>query len=64
VVDSEEILTIRACADFLKVHPKTLARWKRDGTFPLPCIPVGSRVRYRKRDVLAWLSARERRADS
>jgi excisionase family DNA binding protein len=62
-VTDDELLTTRECAAFLKVHEKTLSRFRRDRSHPLPCVRLRSRVRYRKRDVLAWLSAQERRAD-
>lgn len=44
---SDEILTHREAAAFLKVHPDTLTRWVAEGIVPRPG-KVGGRLRYLK----------------
>jgi excisionase family DNA binding protein len=44
---SEELLTHREAADFLKVHPDTLTRWVNSGVVPKPG-KIGGRLRYLK----------------
>lgn len=54
---ADGLLTTRQVAQYLNLHEKTVRRWTRDSSNPLPCVRVRSRVRYSLRDVLAWLSA-------
>jgi excisionase family DNA binding protein len=56
------LLTTKQLADYLAVHEKTIARWRRL-TDPLPCVHVRSRVRFSLADVLAWVARTERRAE-
>ena len=44
----------------LDVTPGTLAVWRSTGRYNLPFIKVGSKVRYRRADLEAWLDARTR----
>jgi excisionase family DNA binding protein len=54
---AEPLLTIREVAAFLKVNERTVRRWVvREG---LPCIHLGTRLRFSQRNVLRWVSARE-----
>lgn len=59
----DELLTTRELAAHLKVHPKTIARWTRLHSNPLPCVRVRSRVRFDLSHVLAWVSSAERSAE-
>ena len=59
----DRLYTSREIAAFLHVHEKTIARWTRLRSDPLPCVHVRSRVRYVLRDVLAWASAQQKGAD-
>jgi len=52
-VDSD-LLTPQQAADYLQLHPVTLARWRSRGT-GLPYIFVGDQIRYRRVDIEAWL---------
>jgi excisionase family DNA binding protein len=49
--------TAAQAAAYLHVHVKTLYRWIR--TRGLPCVYVGSRLRFDPRDVLQWVEARK-----
>lgn len=54
----EALLTVVEVAGLLRIRPHTLYdwRWKRIGP---PAIKVGGAVRYRRRDVEAWLDERQ-----
>lgn len=55
---SDQLLDPPSAGRWLGVHVNTLKRWRRTGTGPR-YIRVGrSRVRYRVRDLDAWLDAR------
>jgi excisionase family DNA binding protein len=53
----ERLLTAHEVADLLQVHLRTVRRLVADGG--LPCVRVGTRVRFDPRDVLRWVSARK-----
>ena len=54
---SERLLLLREVAELLRVNERTVRRWiTREG---LPCIRLGSRLRFSPRNVLRWVSARE-----
>ena len=47
-INTDELLTRREAAEFLKVETSTLAAWASRGTPKLPFIKVGRLPRYRK----------------
>jgi excisionase family DNA binding protein len=47
--------TIHDVAAYLRIHEKTVARWVRSGR--LPCVRIGSRLRFDRQDVLRWVGA-------
>jgi excisionase family DNA binding protein len=51
--DAETFLTEAELAALLKVSPRTLQRWRVEGTGP-KFRRHGRRVRYSRADVLAW----------
>ena len=53
----EPLWDVVEVAGFLRVHPKTIPRLMR--THRLPCVRVGSRLRFVPSDVLRWVSARK-----
>lgn len=57
---TEKLLSKRAVADILDVHPQTIMRHVRQGSFPQPLRmgDVGSAVRWRESDVAAWIAQR------
>jgi len=52
------LMTSNQVAAALALSNKTLAAWRSSGRSPLPFLRLGSRVRYRSEDVLAWLQSR------
>ena len=51
------LLTARAVADLLDVHPETVLRWTRRGDLPAIRLPGGA-IRYREDAIDAWLQER------
>ncbi len=51
------LLSPQQLADYLGVPLATIYRWRYEGTGPRG-IKVGKHVRYRQRDVEAWLETR------
>lgn len=52
-----DLLTPDQVAAALGLSHRTLAGWRSSRRNPLPYVKVGSRVRYRKQAVAAWLEA-------
>ncbi|MNF93936.1 Helix-turn-helix domain protein [compost metagenome] len=50
-----DLLTPEQVAAALALSKRTLAAWRSSRRNPLPYVKVGSRVRYRRQDVDAWL---------
>ncbi|MEA1606890.1 helix-turn-helix transcriptional regulator [Pseudomonas spirodelae] len=55
-----DLLTTGQVADFLGMSPRTLAGWRARRWGGPAWVKCGSRVRYRKADVMAWLEAGKR----
>ncbi|AZD10310.1 hypothetical protein C4K26_4931 [Pseudomonas chlororaphis] len=53
-----DLLTPDQVAAALGLSHRTLAAWRSSRRNPLPYVKVGSRVRYRLKDVSAWLESR------
>jgi len=53
-----ELLTRAEAAEFLGLRPQTLAAWASARRYDLPFVKVGRSVRYRRRDLIAWLDRR------
>jgi excisionase family DNA binding protein len=53
-----DLLTPDQVAAALGLSHRTLAAWRSNRRNPLPYVKVGSRVRYRRQDVDAWLKSR------
>lgn len=56
----EDLLTVRQLAELLGVPARTIHSWRYRGTAP-PGIRLGKHLRFRRRDVEAWLDERPRR---
>lgn len=54
----ERLLSTEEVAEFLGRPPRTLRQWRYLGEGPR-YLKVGATVRYRARDVEAWLKAQE-----
>ena len=57
VLHHESLATGEEIAQFLRVHVKTVERWRK--LLGLPCLRIGGRVRYVLGDVTRWASARK-----
>lgn len=53
-----DLLSNEQAAEYLGVTPGTLEVWRCNGRYELPFIKVGRLVKYRRRDLEAWLEAR------
>jgi excisionase family DNA binding protein len=53
----EPLLVLPEVAAMLRVNERTVRRWIVQER--LPCIRLGTRLRFSQRNVLRWLSARE-----
>ena len=57
---ARDLLDEREAAKLLGLAPGTLSVWRSTGRYCIPFIKVGSKVRYRRCDLDAWLVARTR----
>ena len=58
----DEYLTEAELAELLRVSTKTVRTWRKEGTGP-PALRFGRGVRYRRRDVDAWLEREAQERD-
>lgn len=63
VADFTQLLTPEVVAEWLGVTPHTLAVWRCSKRYPLAYVKVGSNVRYRAKDVEAFISNNLKDAD-
>ena len=59
-----DLLTPDQVAAALGLSHRTLAGWRSSRRNPLPYVKVGSRVRYRRQDVAAWLESQTHAASA
>jgi hypothetical protein len=57
---NKELLNEREAASLLTCAPGSLGVWRSTGRYSIPFIKVGHLVRYRRKDLLAWLESRTR----
>ena len=55
---SRDLLDEQQAASTIDVTPGTLSVWRSTGRYNLPFIKIGSKVRYRRADLEAWLELR------
>lgn len=53
-----DLLTPDQVANILGLSHRTLAAWRSSHRNKLPYVKVGSRIRYRRQDVAAWMESR------
>ena len=56
-IQEETLLTVTELASWLRLKPKTVYAWAATGK--LPCVRIGNRIRFLKRDILRWIEARK-----
>lgn len=59
-----DLLTPDQVAATLGLSHRTLAAWRSSRRSELPWVKVGSRIRYRRQDVAAWLESRRHRTSA
>ena len=57
-INSNRLLTRKEAAAFLGVKEITLATWKSNNRYSVPCIKVGRLAKYRYSDLLAFIERR------
>jgi hypothetical protein len=55
---SSVLLDEIGAASYLDVKPGTLSVWRSTGRYALPFVKIGSCVRYKKRDLDAFIQSR------
>lgn len=62
IQNSNDLLTDKGAAQYLGLAGGTLAVWRSSGRYQIPFIKIGTRVRYRRSDLDAWLESRTQKA--
>ena len=57
---TRDLLDGKAAAELLDISPGTLSVWRSTGRYAIPFLKIGSKVRYRRTDLEAWLESRVR----
>lgn len=58
-METEDLITDEAAAEFLHISKGTLAQWRYLGTGPR-YFKVGRKILYRRSTLVEWLEAQER----
>jgi excisionase family DNA binding protein len=58
---SRDLLDEKAAAELLDVSAGTLSVWRSTGRYSLPFLKIGRKVRYKPKDLEAWLEMRKRK---
>ena len=61
---THDLLNEKAAAEFLDCAPGSLSVWRSTGRYSIPFIKIGSKVRYKRSDLEAWLESRTRSTGS
>ncbi|MEQ8735661.1 MAG: helix-turn-helix domain-containing protein [Rhodospirillaceae bacterium] len=64
VVDDEQLMTQKEAAEFLKVTPRTLEKWRYQGGGPEYYRYSARCVRYAQSDLKRWIDERKRKSTS
>jgi len=59
IKNNDPLFSRPVAAEYLDVKTKTLAVWASTGRYNLKMIKIGSRAKYRKSDLDAFIAARE-----
>jgi len=62
-IDPPKFLTNDQAAEYLGIKPQTLMLWRMTKRYPIAYTKVGRCVRYRARDLDAWLASRTHGAE-
>lgn len=58
---TEEILTVKLVADYLKVNERTVYRMASAGS--IPAFKVGASWRFKQREIELWIAEQHNRSD-
>jgi hypothetical protein len=58
--EPSDLVNEREAARIIDVAPGTLSVWRSTGRYCLPFVKVGSKVRYSRKGLHAWLESRTR----
>jgi predicted DNA-binding transcriptional regulator AlpA len=58
IAGNAKLLTTEEAAAILDVRPQTLAVWRSSKRHGPPYVKIGHNIRYRMRDLEAWLESR------
>jgi excisionase family DNA binding protein len=56
----EELLTLKEAAKILKVNPKTISRWQKEGKVTLTFLPIGNRPRIKRSELNRIMNSTKR----
>mgnify|MGYP000956534250 FL=1 len=56
----EELLTLKEAAKILKVNPKTISRWQKEGKITLTFLQIGNRPRIKKSELNRIMNSTKR----
>ncbi len=55
---NEELLSNREAAKYIQITPGTLHVWRCENRYAIPYLRIGTKIRYRRADLDAFLSSR------
>lgn len=58
ITENDPLLTTQDAAKLLDVLPATLEVWRSAKRYPLPYVKIGSKVRYKKSAIQAFIASR------
>jgi hypothetical protein len=58
LISNPEFFSNPKAAKYIDITPGTLAVWRSTGRFAIPFFRIGSKIRYRKSDLDAFLASR------
>jgi excisionase family DNA binding protein len=62
VPNPTDLLSDKDAAQYLGLAEGTLAVWRCNGRYQIPFIKIGTKVRYRRAQLDAWLESRTQKA--
>jgi excisionase family DNA binding protein len=62
ISNSADLLSDKEATEYLGLADGTLAVWRCNGRYQIPFIKIGTKVRYRRAQLDAWLESRTQKA--
>jgi excisionase family DNA binding protein len=57
-IDNNQLVDNKTAAEILQISHRTLMIWRSSGRYGIPYIKIGTKVRYKRGDLQAWLDSR------